>query len=224
MNRVVIVTHVDAPVDLRLGEIVTHTDYLIGVDGGALSILSAGLSPDLVVGDMDSLGDARLAELRTRGIATTEFPAEKDYTDLELALLYALERPELEILVATRTAGRPDHSLANLLLLTDPRFAMKRISIVDGEFLGLVLHGSARLLIEDSNEALLSIVPVSDWLRGLSIAGARWLLEDTDVPRGTTRCLSNVITSNLAEISVREGVALVLCRGVTPVKVRAALY
>src|SRR5687768_15193697 len=95
-------------------------DLLIAADGGALALLRAGLLPRLVIGDMDSLDAASLAELAERGVELRRYPREKDETDLELALLHAAAAGATAIDILGALGGRWDHTLANVALLALP--------------------------------------------------------------------------------------------------------
>src|SRR5215218_7958057 len=66
-------------------------DIVIAADGGAQPLLRGGRLPDLVIGDMDSLGADALETLAARGVQLRRYPRAKDETDLELALLHAAD-------------------------------------------------------------------------------------------------------------------------------------
>lgn len=214
MSRLILVTHIPHPhrpaAVKTLGAIVTAEDVLVGVDGGTELLVTAGLSPHVVIGDFDSLPPAAVSELKSAQVPVIEYPREKDYTDLELALLYTLGRPERRVALVTCGAGRPDHTYANMLLVADRRFREKQVEVHDGSFRWLILHGPATTELEPSPGHLLSIVPVSDQVSGLSIRGARWELDDAIVERGSTRCVSNELAERRCHVSIRSGSAIVL--------------
>lgn len=95
----------------------------IGVDHGAIRLLKHDIIPVVALGDFDSVSKEELADLKEKISTVRSFPSEKDDTDTELAIQYALEEfPEAEIAVYGATAGRLDHLLSNLLLVFQPRF------------------------------------------------------------------------------------------------------
>ena len=71
---------------------ITPTDLIIAADGGTRNALSVGVTPHVVIGDLDSLAEADRAQLERAGVPFIVYPTHKDYTDLELALRYALEQ------------------------------------------------------------------------------------------------------------------------------------
>lgn len=104
----------------------------IGVDRGAVRLTERGIIPIIAMGDFDSLSKAELAHLKTM-TEVTEFPAEKDETDTEIGLQWALtEQPDL-IRIFGATGGRLDHLLANIMMLMQPRFldVISKIELLD---------------------------------------------------------------------------------------------
>src|SRR5439155_23558943 len=102
-----------------------------------------GLEVDVVVGDLDSVSSSALANARAGGARVDEHPAEKDATDLELALDEAVAAGATEIVVVGGHGGRLDHLLANCALLASPRYADVTISGYLGEARVFVVHGGA---------------------------------------------------------------------------------
>ncbi|WP_338012200.1 thiamine pyrophosphokinase [Paenibacillus beijingensis] len=76
-------------------------DYLIGADKGAFFLLEAGFTPDLAVGDFDTVTPEQLEAVRSGSRVFRGFdPIDKDYTDTELAFRIALERAPAQIVIA----------------------------------------------------------------------------------------------------------------------------
>ncbi len=117
-----------APTDPeQLRRLYIDTQYLICADGGGDAALQAGLSPDLLLGDMDSISPGNLERLRGAGVRVVEHRPEKEKTDIELALDTALVLGASRITIAGALGGiRLDHSLGNLLLLSMPELREHR--------------------------------------------------------------------------------------------------
>jgi thiamine pyrophosphokinase len=108
-----------------------QAQVLIAANGGLTHLQKLGLMPDCVVGDMDSLTAAQQTAVVAAGSKQVTHPPEKDETDLELALFYALEQyPGVEIGVVAGFGGRVDQTLANLLLLAHPRLQQQPITLL----------------------------------------------------------------------------------------------
>ena len=119
--RAVVVAHGDVLPSDRA--VIGTRDYVIAADGGALALERWKVLPHLVVGDMDSLGDAGVVRMARQGIPVAKFPAAKDESDLELAVAQAIEAGATEIVLLGALGGeRLDHETANLLLLADPGY------------------------------------------------------------------------------------------------------
>ncbi len=117
--RAVVVAHGDVLPSDRA--VIDAKDYLVAADGGALALERWKLPPYLIVGDMDSLGDAGVERFARQGIAVAKFSAAKDESDLELAVAQAIAAGATEIVLLGALGGeRLDHETANLLLLADP--------------------------------------------------------------------------------------------------------
>ncbi len=112
-------------------------DYILCADGGAHHALALGLTPDRVIGDLDSLDPALLARLQAQGVSFEQHPVDKDATDLELALEAARQLGAEEVLLLGALGGRLDQQLANLALLASPAFAGLRLSLGHGLFFAL---------------------------------------------------------------------------------------
>lgn len=83
---------------------------LVAADGGADAALAAGLVPDLVIGDLDSISDAARARLADR----LHHVAEQDSTDFEKCL----QRIAADFVIAAGFSGsRLDHTLSALSVI-----------------------------------------------------------------------------------------------------------
>ena len=120
-------------------------DWIIAADGGARHALACGRPPHLVIGDMDSIPTGIRAELETQGTEFLAFPAAKDETDLELALLHAAAEGATDILVAGALGGRLDQTLANIQLLARPEIAPLHVQVVDGRLTATLIHQEATI-------------------------------------------------------------------------------
>ncbi|MFC1946152.1 hypothetical protein ACFLW1_03015, partial [Chloroflexota bacterium] len=72
-------------------------------------------------------------------IKFVSYPAGKDETDLELALLYAKEQGADQIVMVGAIGGRMDMTIANILLITHPNLSSCRIEVWQGEQTGWVI-------------------------------------------------------------------------------------
>lgn len=189
---------------------------VIAADGGARLADALGMPIDLWVGDGDSLGEAGREDLRLRGVPMTDVPTDKDQTDTELALLAAVDRGATQIsLIGVLGGPRPDHALANVLLLGHPRAADVAIEILDPTArIRLLVATSkpgfiAQLDLTGRVSDLVSLVPLDDVV-GATTKGLLFPLADATLKAGSSLTISNVRSHSVASVSIRAGRLLVL--------------
>lgn len=190
-------------------------DCVIAVDGGYASLKKAGANPDYVLGDFDSLG------FIPEGDDVKCFPAEKDESDMELALCFAEERGFRTLFLYGAFAGRLDHTFANIQLLA--RFARKGSSLVGiGDGFALVMldgQGVNRIGFKKFDPCSLDGTPYGRFISvfayggtasGLSESGLKYSLDSASLSDDRSLGLSNEFTGNEACIRLEEGNVLVI--------------
>jgi thiamine pyrophosphokinase len=184
-------------------------DLVIAVDGGGDVCLEGGVAPDMLVGDLDSADSGTVDALLQRGIPVHRYPAEKDATDLELAIDEARRQGVREIAVTAATSGRLDHTLAVLAALAAA--ADLRPSLVEPDLSGWVLSRSGRReLVLAGVGSTVSLMPWGGTAL-LSARGVRWPLDRAELGPETTLGVSNVLSSgDGAALELHQGTVFVL--------------
>ena len=132
MPRVVIFANGKFP-DLEAARALLQADdYLIAADGGVNHLLKMGILPEIVIGDLDSIDEDTLLQLTSAEVNIEQYSEDKNETDIELALRYAIELQPTSILIVGALGGRLDQTLANLSILTDPTLSGTDIRLDDG--------------------------------------------------------------------------------------------
>ncbi|MCC7362140.1 MAG: thiamine diphosphokinase [Anaerolineales bacterium] len=183
------------------------TDRLIAADGGLRHLRALGLTPHLLVGDLDSVTPAEAHEAVAAGAQVEQHPARKDETDLELALRRAVADGAQDVLIFGALGGRWDQTLANLLLLAHPAYRAVRLRLLDGPQQIYLVRGATA--IEGRPGDTVSLVPLSGDARGVTTTGLDYPLHNGMLPFGGTLGISNVLIGSEATVSVGEG--LVAC-------------
>jgi thiamine pyrophosphokinase len=192
-------------------------DLVVAADRGALAAVALGLRPDVVVGDIDSLGPAEADRLARAGIPFERVPAEKDETDTELALLVALRRGASDVVILGALGGpRLDHALANVALLDHPALAGTSAAILDARTRIRLLSaaggtaGPASLALPGPVGGIVSLIPVGEAADAVTTDGLAYALSGATLPAGPARGVSNVRTAPVARVTLGSGRLLVI--------------
>ena len=185
-------------------------DCIICADGGFNIIEDMGITPDLVLGDFDSVLSSNLNIIEKRKIKVLRYPADKDKTDFELALEAAIERKATKVLVIAPFGGRIDHVLGNVFLTAFGFSKNLSISLFDGKTRACILHGGQKIQLKQIHGELLSLIPLSKIVTGVELGGVNWPLENRQLKIGSTLTISNKITSATAGVSIDDGVLFIV--------------
>ena len=186
----------------------TADRLLICCDGGARHLATAGITPDILSGDMDSIAPSQLAEYERQGVKIFKHPADKDYTDTALALDYALSLQPQAIYIWGAQGGRLDHALANLFLLLKGREAGIKTCLIDEYCEAFVPGGD--VLFTDAAGCLVSLIALSPGVEGITLDGFLYPLRNETLTMSESRGVSNIISNDRAGISIRSGNLLVI--------------
>ena len=200
--RALIVLGGDPPPEQLLRRCAQEADLTIAADKGLEAFDAAGVLPDLLLGDMDSVDAGTLA--RREGSTEMErLPCEKDDTDGGHAVEVALARGASEITILGALGGRMDHALANLMLLNRAHEGGAFAQILDEHVRIVRIDGSTTL--RGAKGDTISLIPIGE-AHGVTLTGCYYhsqeaLSFDFVHPLG----VSNVVTDDEATITVREG-------------------
>jgi thiamine pyrophosphokinase len=192
----------------KLDTILESTDLIIAADGGLHHCLKLKHSPNVLIGDLDSVGDHRRM-LNTKEIECLPYPEDKDETDLELALQLAKKRGSTEILLLGALGARWDMTLANVLALADEKLTGITVRILDGRQELILLRGPTEHTFLGKKGDILSLLPFGRDVNGIALTGLRYTLDNETLHFGTARGASNVFIAEKAIVKIRHG--LLLC-------------
>lgn len=183
-------------------------DFIICADGSVNFLYQLAKRPDLIVGDMDSADPRILALAEQEGSQIIRYPAEKNESDLELALMEAIKREPEEIVIFGALGKRLDHLLANLMLLLLPLKVGIKASIYEEDY--QIYLTDDQIEIEGRIGEQLSIFPIEGSAKGLETEGLKYPLKNENLYLASARGLSNVFLADKARIKVREGKILII--------------
>jgi len=191
--------------------LLSGADVVIAADSGAHWLEASGAPPDLVIGDMDSIDPALLERLIARGIEVERHPAEKDASDVELAVSRAVgDGADRVVILGAFGGGRLDHELANLLLLLDRRWDGIDTRAVRGGTTVRAVKGEGRRELDGSAGDIVSLLPIEGAATGVRTVGLRYPLDGETLQSGRSRGLSNEIEKAPASVSLEGGALLII--------------
>lgn len=177
-------------------------DLVVGADGGADRLLALGIEADAIVGDLDSvLGSTR----RRLGPAKFHRRTADTTTDLEKSLEYVHAAGCHDVTIVTGHRARLDHTLGHVAVLLEQAGHLG-IRMVDHDFVTepVLRRATFRAPIG----TLVSLFAPRE-ARGITTRGLRWPLKDARLRRGTLG-IHNQVAANPVEVTVREGLLLLL--------------
>ncbi|MFD2628339.1 thiamine diphosphokinase [Oceanobacillus kapialis] len=187
-----------------------EVDFWIAADRGALTLLENGIEIDLAIGDFDSITEEEKEFVRNHVKQFNEYPAEKDETDLELALIHALKKEPERLYLFGVTGGRLDHEMINIqLLYTIAQNGVRGVIVDQSNIVELYQPGS--YVVERNNSyPNISFIPFSSTIKGLTLSDFYYPLADATVSWGSTLCISNRLIGNSGTFSFTQGILLLI--------------
>lgn len=180
-------------------------DLIVAADGGAVHCLRLGITPHVLIGDLDSLGAADRSFLEEKGVQIVSYPVDKDYTDLELAIAYTKDSGIQDVLIFGGLGARWDHTLANLLLPLSAQFKDMQLRLLDGSQEVIILDAGEKHELHGQPGDMLSLIPIVDHAHGISTNGLRYPLNGESLYFGSSRGISNVFLRTPVQIGFEEG-------------------
>ena len=182
---------------------------VIAADGGSIHAGALGLILDMVIGDMDSIPDLLRESLEEQGTGFKQSPGHKDETDLELALIDAIDQGAKSIVVLGALGGRLDMSISNIMLLTHPRLEGTPVELWAGNQTAWLIRPPGQDLTGNPGDTL-SLIPLGGDAQGVSTHRLAYPLIDETLVFGPARGVSNVFETNTARVDLRDGLLLVV--------------
>lgn len=188
----------------RIRAALSDSDFYIYCDSGLRHREALGREPDLIIGDFDS------CEQPETDTETIVLPTVKDDTDTVYAVKEGLKRGFEDFLLAGVIGGRLDHTLANVYSLVYLDEKGKNGVIADDFSLMRIVSRSAVKIAPDWR--FFSLVNIDGSAHGVTIQGAKYELDDAEIPCGYQYAVSNEpLPDAEAAVSVREGRLLLIC-------------
>lgn len=190
-------------------------DLIIAADGGLTALQQAGIKPDMIIGDFDSLGyvpefpceDARTEDIS--GTSVYRLPVEKDDTDMAAACQAAWDCGCRHFRIYGGSGDRPDHFLANLQLAAAYSQKGGDVRLITPAYTVYALTDGS-LQLESGPGITFSVFSHADQAEGVTIEGdVKYSVREADLTNNRALGVSNLMTGKEARITVKHGTLLV---------------
>ncbi|MFD5020117.1 thiamine diphosphokinase [Paenibacillus sp. NPDC058367] len=184
-------------------------DFIIGADQGALFLISHGYTPDIAVGDFDSVSPEALQDIENKSKKTITCDAvNKDLTDSEMALDIAMDQQPDSILLLGVTGTRIDHSLASIQMMT--RALQRQINCYVMDTHNYITLTGSQAVINDLGYTYVSLLPLTPEVSGITLEGFQYPLTDATLKLGQSLGVSNKLVSSSGTVTIRSGLLLII--------------
>lgn len=178
-------------------------DWIIAADKGYDTVIALGLTPDMTVGDFDSLGEVPDAD------HVTALPVRKAQTDVGYAVERGFERGYTEYVIYGAVGGLLDHTFANVVIAYDIARRGGKALFIGEEYSLTVLH-DASFEWDARPDGRISVFSLGGMARGVTIRGLSYEVEDFSLECSDHIGVSNEFIGQAAEVSVKKGDLLVV--------------
>lgn len=205
--RIIIFANGNLPYPERARTLIHPDDFILCADGGTRHALALGLTPNVVIGDLDSVTDEERRKMKDMEVEVIQHPADKNETDLELAIDHALTLNPSQILILAALGGRMDQTLANIALLSKLQLATFNIKLTDG--VEEIFFCRDQVKVEGRSGDIVSLIPWQGEVTGVFTENLRWHLHHETLYPEKTRGISNEMTADVATVSIKSGLLLI---------------
>ena len=182
--------------------------YIIAADSGYAHAIAMGLVPNEVVGDMDSITPIDLSDARDSNVQITQYPANKDLTDTEIAIASALKHDSSHITVVSGGGDRFDHVLGMVHSLASTARTICTTLLIDTSRVSYVSY-TREFQFDTQEGTIVSLLPIGGDAT-VTTAGLQWELTNDTLQSFASRGVSNIATGISVSISVTDGCLAVI--------------
>ncbi|KGE17320.1 thiamine diphosphokinase [Paenibacillus wynnii] len=189
--------------------VIDEEDFIIGADRGALFLISNGVTPDISVGDFDSIPAEALKQVEAGSKQTITCDAvNKDLTDSEMALDLALNTQPDHILLLGVTGTRIDHTLASIQMMT--RALQRQVSCSVMDCNNYVTLTGSQAIVEERGYTYVSLLPLTHEVTGITLEGFQYPLTNATLKLGQSLGVSNRLASPTGTVTIESGLLLII--------------
>ncbi|MGD9793150.1 MAG: thiamine diphosphokinase [Acidimicrobiia bacterium] len=191
----------------------SSADLVIAADSGYDHALGAGLTVDVLIGDLDSISAHGRDHAEANGVEIIRHRPDKDATDLTLALDLAVDRGASSITLLASGGGRLDHLLAGVLSLAEVPVPLRAVL---GDSIVVPINPGPGAELSGRAGSTLTLLPVGGPAHGVVTSGLRYRLDGETLHAGSTRGVSNEFIDVHATVCLESGSLLAIAPAIIP--------
>ncbi len=205
MNKCIIIANGKSPTKSVVNYFINKGfTTIICADGGANSAKKIGITPDYIIGDLDSVSTRTLKYFDGKS-NIIKYNRQND-TDVEKSLKFAIEKKFNEVVLFGVTGDRLDHTICNLGIVI--KFFNKiKISLVSERSYLKPINTSSS--IQSRIGETISLYAF-DKKTKITSTGLKYKLNNLALPFGVKESTSNVSTKNKIQLNVKGGIVFII--------------
>lgn len=203
-TNTILILNGDTPSKITFKKFYRKGDYVICADGGANSAAALGITPNIILGDLDSVTKSNLSFFKKKGVEIRRI-TEQETTDFEKALLYIIECNLNNVIVFGAVSSRPDHTLNNFSVMKR-YYKSIDIKIVDKDFEIFYLKNKINLKYQKGKVVSFMSMPRAS---GITTKGLKYKLKNDSLEFGVREGTLNISSAENISIEKKKGDLLV---------------
>lgn len=184
-------------------------DFIIGADGGCNHLYKMNITPNYIIGDLDSINNDLIDYYKSKNVIFKTYPSRKDETDSEICIYLAKELKAKEIDFYGALGGRIDHTLANIGLMHYVRQMniIPRIITSEEE---IAIIKNEEVILQGKKGDTVSIIPIMTDANNVTLKKLEYPLNNAKMGYLSSLGISNVMLENECSIKIEDGYALII--------------
>ena len=195
---------------LNIARTIQNVDLVIAADSGLHTAQQLNMHVDFVIGDFDSVDASALARATSEHTQAIRHSTEKDFTDLEAALLLAVDKNSQHIIIVTAGGGRLDHQFGFVAAMFNPKLRNCKVEALWHDNRLFALQGQATCGFATQVGDTVALQSFSNRSEKILTTGLQWQLNNESLNNFETRGVSNIAIKEQVSVSVELGQLLVI--------------
>lgn len=184
-------------------------NYIIGADGGCNHLFKMNITPNYIVGDLDSIKREVIEYYENKNVTFKRYPSHKDETDSEICIYLAKGLGADEIDLFATLGGRIDHTLANIGLMNDIKENNMKPRILTSEEEILMVKNET-INLKGKKGDTISVISINGESKDVTLKKLEYPLDNATVNHLSPLGISNVMLEDECIISIKDGCALII--------------